>query len=192
MIKKLLEHSVRKDLRRANKKHTHNEYMRALNPIPKAAYWAGYHKKKLIALAILGIVSWTYDWYRSMYRYALSLESPQRFLKEVFTTAEKVPKTITEQVVVWEFAPESKSFLEKLYYEADRRLIFGVSRNYLFKVYHALGLLQKPEEERNFWVSGGFYRKRNQLISGVGLGEFLTLFEESFRELRKSQPDLNE
>jgi hypothetical protein len=31
-----------------------------------------------------------------------------------------------------------------------------------------MGLLQKKEEERQFWVNGGFYRKRNQLVSGVG------------------------
>jgi hypothetical protein len=60
MIKQLLEHSVRKDLRRINKKNTHLAYMKALYPIPKAAYWAGYHKKKLIFLVILGMASWAY------------------------------------------------------------------------------------------------------------------------------------
>jgi hypothetical protein len=103
----------------------------------------------------------------------LSLHSPQQFLHQLLTAEDKIPKTIVEQSVVWEFEPQSKEFLEKLYFEADRRLIFGVSRNYLFQVYKTLGLLQKPEEERNFWISGGFYRKRNQLISGVGLSEFL-------------------
>lgn len=177
MIKKLLEHSIRKDLRRANKKHTHSEYLRALLPLQKAVYWTGYHKKKLILLVVVGIVSWTYEWYRSAYKYVLSMKSPQHILHALFTAEEKVPKTIAEQTVVWDFTPESKILLEKLYFEADRRLIFGVSRNYLFHVFQSLGLLQKPDQIRNFWVAGGFYRKRNQLISGVGLSEFLSLIE---------------
>lgn len=67
-----------------------------------------------------------------------------------------------------------------------------MSRNYLFQIYKELGLLQKPEEERTFWVNGGFYRKRNQLVSGVGLTEFLQLYEEAFNFLKKTQPDLTE
>ena len=96
MIKKLLEHSVRKELRRANKKHTHGEYLRALLPLPKAAYWAGYHKKKLILLVVVGIVSWTYEWYRSVYKYMLAMKSPQHILHALLTAEEKVPKTIAE------------------------------------------------------------------------------------------------
>jgi hypothetical protein len=41
-------------------------------------------------------------------------------------------------------------------------------------------------------VNGGFYRKRNQLVSGVGLTEFLQLYEEALSFLRKTQPDLTE
>lgn len=169
MIRQLLEHAVRKDLRRGNKARNHLQYLRALAPLPRTAYWAGYHKKKLIFLAIVGVVSWTYGWHRPAYRYLLSLHSPQQFLTQLLTAEDKVPKTIVEQSVVWDFDPQGKAFLERLYFEADRRLIFGVSRNYLFQVFKALGMLQKPEEERNFWANGGFYRKRNQLLSGVGL-----------------------
>lgn len=41
-------------------------------------------------------------------------------------------------------------------------------------------------------MSGGFYRKRNQLLSGVGLSEFLSLYEEAFNYLRKTRPELQE
>lgn len=67
-----------------------------------------------------------------------------------------------------------------------------MSRNYLFQIFKELGLLQKPEDERTFWVNGGFYRKRNQLVSGVGLTEFLQLYEEALAFLHKTQPDLTE
>ncbi len=144
MIKKLLEHEVRKDLRRANKKITHREYLRALDPIPKVVYWAGYHKKKLILLFVFGVVAWSYGWHKSAFRYVANLRSPFQFIHQLFIAEEKIPKTILEQSVHWEFDESYKHFLEKLYYEADKRLIFGVSRNYLFQVYKELGLLQKP------------------------------------------------
>jgi len=94
MIKQLLEHAVRKDLRRGNKSHNHVQFLRALAPIPRVTYWAGYHKKKLIFLVIAGVVSWTYGWHRSAYRYLLSLHSPQQFLHQLLTAEDKVPKTI--------------------------------------------------------------------------------------------------
>ncbi len=49
-------------------------------------------------------------------------------------------------------------------------MIFGVSRNYLFQVYQSLGLLEKKEDQNVFWAAGGFYKRRNQLISGVSMG----------------------
>jgi len=33
--------------------------------------------------------------------------------------------------------------LTNLYYETDKRLIFGLGRHYLYQVYTGLGLLQK-------------------------------------------------
>ena len=46
----------------------------------------------------------------------------------------------------------------KVYYETDRELYFGVGRNYMFKVYKELGLLQKEDEEKGFWTATGFYK----------------------------------
>jgi hypothetical protein len=69
--------------------------------------------------------------------------------------------------VGWPFEDRTLDLLTKLYYEADRSLIFGVGRNYLFQVYSNMGLLQKPEEEAKFWRDGGFHKRRNQLVSGI-------------------------
>jgi len=54
-----------------------------------------------------------------------------------------------------------------LFYEADKQLIFGVGRHYLFEVYSNMGLLQKKEDLAVFWNASGFYKKRNQMVSGV-------------------------
>lgn len=111
MIRQLLEHTVRKDLRRGNKIHSHRQYLRALAPIPRATYWAGYHKKKLILLVVLGAIGWTYDWHRSIYRYLLTLHSPYHFIHQLLTAEEKVPKTILEQSPHWPYAPEGYQLL---------------------------------------------------------------------------------
>lgn len=102
-MRQLLEHAVRKDLRRGNKANNHRQFLHALAPVPRMAYWSGYHKKKLIFLVVLGVVGWTYDWYRAAYRSLRSMQSPQHFLHQLLTAEEKVPKTIVEQSFVWEF-----------------------------------------------------------------------------------------
>jgi hypothetical protein len=71
-------------------------------------------------------------------------------------------------------------------------LIFGVGRNYLFQVYESMGLLQKKEDVHNFWIGGGFHRKRNQMVSGVNYKEFVNLYVEGFKSLRKIQKELTE
>jgi hypothetical protein len=88
----------------------------------------------------------------------------------LFAGEEKLQNTVVEQTVRWGFKDESRQLLERMYYEADRALVFGVTRNYLFQVYQSLGLLEKVEDQRVFWAAGGFYKKRNQLISGVSMG----------------------
>lgn len=85
MIKKLLDHAVRKDIHRANKKNIHREYLRALMPLPKIVYWSGYHKKKIILFIVANVVGWAYEWQRSLYRYVLSFQSPRRFISDNFT-----------------------------------------------------------------------------------------------------------
>jgi hypothetical protein len=59
-------------------------------------------------LVVVGAISWTYEWHRSVYRYIQSLHSPQQFLHQLFTASDKIPKTIVEQTVVWDFPPEGK------------------------------------------------------------------------------------
>lgn len=57
---------------------------------------------------------------------------------------EKIEKTVHEQKIVgWPFDQTTFDLLTKLFYETDKRLIFGVGRNYLFQVYSDMGLLQK-------------------------------------------------
>ena len=82
--------------------------------------------------------------------------------------------------------------LGQFYYETDKRLVFGVGRHYMFRVLTELGLLQKQEEQTSFWVAGGFYRKRNQMVSGLSYKEFLTLFQDAYHKLRKEDPQLDE
>lgn len=84
--------------------------------MPRIGYWAGYHKKKLIFLVVLGVVAWTYDWYKAAYRSLRSLQSPQQFLHRLVTAEDKIPKTISEQSLVWEFDPRGKQLLERLYF----------------------------------------------------------------------------
>lgn len=95
MIAALLTHKNRKDLVRKNKKHNHREYLRALETGPKIKYWAGYHKKKLIFFALVGLVGWTYDYHIKLYHSLLNLRSPRKFLSQILLGGEKVEKTIT-------------------------------------------------------------------------------------------------
>lgn len=141
MIRKILQNEVRKDLRRANNHNNHREYLRALNPVGKLNYLARYHKKKIIFTILVSGVSWTYDWHLSMYEYLMKLRSPKVFIQNLFAGEEKLENTIVEQNVRWGFSKESKEFLERMYFEADKGLIFGVSRNFLFQVNQSLGLL---------------------------------------------------
>lgn len=76
MIGKILQFTIRKDLLRKNIKHNHIQYLRSLYPLPKIKYWASYHKKKLIFLAIALLISWTYDFHLSIYHYIANLQSP--------------------------------------------------------------------------------------------------------------------
>lgn len=144
MIAALLNHKIRKELIRNNKKHNHKEYLRALQTGPKIKYWAGYHKKKLIFLALVALVGWTYDYHITLYHSILSLRSPRQFMNHMLFGDEKIEKTVHEQKIVgWPFDQTTFDLLTKLFYETDKRLIFGVGRNYLFQVYSDMGLLQK-------------------------------------------------
>ena len=71
----------------------------------------------------------------------MKLRSPKVFVQNLFAGEEKLENTIVEQNVRWGFSKESKEFLERMYFEADKGLIFGVSRNFLFQVYQSMGLL---------------------------------------------------
>lgn len=145
MINTLLTHKIRKDLIRENKKHNHREYLQALDKWPRVRYWAGYHKKKLIFFGLVALISWNYDLHTSLWHSLLSLRSPREFLNHLLFDDEKVEKTVNEQRIVgWSHGDDSFNLLTRLYYETDKRLIFGVGRNYLFQVYSNMGLLQKP------------------------------------------------
>ena len=99
----------------------------------------------------------------------MGLRSPKQFVSHLFFGSEKVEKTVNEQKVIgWQFSDATFDVLTKTFYEADKRLIFGVGRNYLFHVLSNMGMLQKPEDINSFWKGGGFHKKRNQLVSGVG------------------------
>lgn len=105
----------------------------------------------------------------------------------------KVPSTVKEQDLR-EIAlqPATQERLLNLYASYDGRLHFGVGRNLLFNIYSRLGLLQKDDEKRSFWVASGYYRERNQKIAGVTPKEFLTIFEEALSKLKKSNRELTE
>lgn len=83
MINTLLNHNIRKDVVRENKKLNHKEYLRALQTEHKIKYWAGYHKKKLIFFGLVAVVSWTYDIHLSAWHYLLSLRSPRQLLNHM-------------------------------------------------------------------------------------------------------------
>ena len=142
MISKLLAHKIRKDLLRDNKKHNHREYLQALQLEHKVKYWAGYHKKKLIFLGLMVLVTWNYELHVSLMNSLLSLRSPKQVLMHLFLGSEKEEKTVNEQRIVgWKMGDSTLDLLANVYYETDKRLIFGVGRNYMFQVYSSMGLL---------------------------------------------------
>jgi hypothetical protein len=96
MISKLLNHKIRKDLLRHNKQHNHKEYLSALAPYPRLAYWSAYHKKKLISFALASLLAWHYEMYEPVQNFFISLGSPRKFITDLVTPG-KVEKTIKEQ-----------------------------------------------------------------------------------------------
>lgn len=94
MINTLLNHKIRKDIIRNNKKHNHQDYLRSLHAFPKFRYWTGYHKKKLLFFALIGLLSWHYDLHQSLYNKILSIRSPRHILSHLFLGTEKVEKSI--------------------------------------------------------------------------------------------------
>ena len=105
MLGRLLGHSIRKELLKVNKKHNHREYLRALQLVPAVKYWSGYHKKKLIFLALVAVVGWTYDMHISAYYWLRSIRSPAQLLAELPLISPKVEKTLKEmEVPSWQFS----------------------------------------------------------------------------------------
>ena len=144
MIKSFINHAIRKDILRKNKKINHLQYRDALPWLSRLTYTAGDHKKKLIFFVVVSLVCWTYDWHKSLYYWVLSFRSPTQFVANLMFGSEKEEITVHEQKVVgWDMNKETLDCLTRLYYETDRKLIFGVGRNYLFHVYSELGVLQK-------------------------------------------------
>jgi hypothetical protein len=104
MISKLLTHKVRKDLLRSNVKLNHREYLRSLHLGARIKYQAGYHKKKLIFLGLVALISWNYELHISLYHGILSLRSPKQVLQHLLFGSEKVEATVNEQKIVgWKF-----------------------------------------------------------------------------------------
>ncbi len=61
MIKNLMDHTIRKEIIRKNKKINHKSFTSSMDYFSKIPYLMKYHKKKLIFLCILGVASWTYN-----------------------------------------------------------------------------------------------------------------------------------
>ena len=57
---------------------------------PKLKYWAGYHKKKLIFLGLVVLISWNYELHVSLMHSIMSIRSPKQFLMHLFLGSEKV------------------------------------------------------------------------------------------------------
>ena len=96
MLARLLNHRIRKELLKVNKRHNHREYLKALQMGPAVKYWSGYHKKKLIFLVLVVVISWTYDMHLSTYYWLKSIRTPKQLLAELPLISPKVEKTIRE------------------------------------------------------------------------------------------------
>ena len=65
ILKDLLKHKVRKEIIKNNKKLNHKAYTKSLSWGQKIPFLMKYHKKKLIFLLVLGIVTWNYSLHKS-------------------------------------------------------------------------------------------------------------------------------
>jgi len=110
----------------------------------------------------------------------------RKFDRWVLGIQNKVPPTVKEQDVRdIALQPLVQEQLLALYYENDKKLHYGVGRNMLFNIFRRLGLLNKDDEKRSFWVASGYYKERNQKIAGVSARELLVLFQQALEKLRK-------
>lgn len=101
-----------------------------------------------------------------------------------------VPKSIEEQRVEDVSLEEStKGVLLHYYQSIEKEMYYGMTRKLVARCFKGMGLFDSKEEKVKYYRLSGYWKKRNQVVSGFTQREFLLTFQTYLEARRKKSKD---
>jgi len=155
-------------------------------------YNKSYDNRKKIAIFLaFCVILNLHPIYKGSLQFARKLE-PVKLQLKIWFLGEKnyIPDSIEETFMTREgirISHTTNDTLSNLFVDTDRELKYGINKKFLRKLYAKVNCLKTKEDRAEFYDDSVYTQKLNQRLNGISLKQFLLMFQDMHKKLRRDE-----